>query len=605
MSCLAVSSDGTIREGKAVILPNAQAKKEDGKKEEGKTRDDVFYNPAQVFNRDISLLVVSVFARIRKVEVEEKQRRREESAKKAGRPSYSGPLPGLHILEALSATGIRSIRYAKELGEGPEGIRRIVANDLDETAVAHIRRNLVHNGIGSCIEATCGDAAAHMYAHKARGPGGLGDAGYAVIDIDPYGTASPFLDAAVQAVADGGLLCITSTDMPVLGGNHPETCFSRYGGTAFKAGYVHEMALRLVLHAASTSAAKYGREVRPLLCLSVDFYVRIFVRVFDQAIRTKYQASKTGVVHQCQQCESFFVQPFGEVLGDANPKFKPAKCVAPGMECPECQGRLKIGGPLHIGSLYDGDFVKLCLEACEQGSSRFPGITTWKKITGILRAIAEETVDVPLHYKLPLLLKSLKMVPMPLRTFRGTLKALGYSVSHFHREPEAIKTDAPNAVVYDLLRLWAEEHPPKGMPLPEILKKPLTVTKPIEWSSEQDDSTKKKKMFPQNPPFWGPGTKAKGGSMPSEDAPVEETGAQGVPNEAAETETPVVPTEATEARSEAAVSTVVDGGASESRQEAVPETAASEARSDAVVASTEPPLKRQRCEGEGDGVENI
>ena len=25
-----------------------------------------------------------------------------------------------------------------------------------------------------------------------------------VIDLDPYGTASPFLDAAVQAVADGG-----------------------------------------------------------------------------------------------------------------------------------------------------------------------------------------------------------------------------------------------------------------------------------------------------------------------------------------------------------------------------------------------------------------
>ena len=72
--------------------------------------------------------------------------------------------------------------------------------------------------------------------------------------------------------------------MPVLGGNHPETCFSRYGGTAFKAGYVHEMALRLVLHAASTSAAKYGREVRPLLCLSVDFYVRIFVRVCSWAL---------------------------------------------------------------------------------------------------------------------------------------------------------------------------------------------------------------------------------------------------------------------------------------------------------------------------------
>lgn len=32
-----------------------------------------------------------------------------------------------------------------------------------------------------------------------------------VIDLDPYGTACPFLDSAVQAVADGGLLCVTCT----------------------------------------------------------------------------------------------------------------------------------------------------------------------------------------------------------------------------------------------------------------------------------------------------------------------------------------------------------------------------------------------------------
>ena len=29
---------------------------------------------------------------------------------------------------------------------------------------------------------------------------------------------------------------------------------------------------------------------------------------------------------------------------------------------------------------------------------------------------------------------------------QGTLMSLGYRVSHFHREPEAIKTDAPNAL---------------------------------------------------------------------------------------------------------------------------------------------------------------
>jgi hypothetical protein len=44
-----------------------------------------------------------------------------------------------------------------------------------------------------------------------------------VIDLDPYGTAAPFIDSAVQAVSDGGLLCVTCTDLAVLAGsNYPE-----------------------------------------------------------------------------------------------------------------------------------------------------------------------------------------------------------------------------------------------------------------------------------------------------------------------------------------------------------------------------------------------
>ena len=38
---------------------------------------------------------------------------------------------------------------------------------------------------------------------------------YDVVDVDPYGSASPFLDATIQAAENGGLLCITSTDSAV------------------------------------------------------------------------------------------------------------------------------------------------------------------------------------------------------------------------------------------------------------------------------------------------------------------------------------------------------------------------------------------------------
>jgi len=44
-----------------------------------------------------------------------------------------------------------------------------------------------------------------------------------VVDLDPYGTAAPFIDTAVQAVKDEGLLCVTCTDLAVLATtNFPE-----------------------------------------------------------------------------------------------------------------------------------------------------------------------------------------------------------------------------------------------------------------------------------------------------------------------------------------------------------------------------------------------
>eukprot|EP00927_Polykrikos_kofoidii_P084115 TRINITY_DN8784_c0_g1_i1.p1 TRINITY_DN8784_c0_g1~~TRINITY_DN8784_c0_g1_i1.p1 ORF type:complete len:611 (-),score=100.53 TRINITY_DN8784_c0_g1_i1:207-2039(-) len=498
-----------IREGLAEVLPNAKTVSDDGKA-------DVFYNPAQVFNRDLSVVVLSVFAKLHASEIEERRKKREQRRQERGREPRPPP-PGLKILEALAATGIRSIRYVKELGEGPHGIRGIVANDLDPTAAAHIRRNLEHNGISeNLIEVTCDDANRHMHSRRARGINGLGDDAYDVIDLDPYGTCSPFIEAAIQAIGDGGLLCVTSTDMPILGGNHPETSFARYGGSALKSSYVHEMSLRLVLHAIATTAAKYGREAQPLMSVSIDFYVRIFVRIWASPARAKHHASKTGVVHQCVQCESFFVQPFGEIETpkENTVKFKPARAVAPGPDCPECNGRMKLGGPFYIGNLHHKEFVQQVLEACsDHRTPDLPGVTSWKKVKGLATAISEEHPDLPLHYKLPHLCKSLKVVPCPLKKFRGTLMSLGYRVSHFHREPEAVKTDAPNKVIFDLMRLWCEENVPKSVPFPGLMQKELTLKRPFEWTTEVTDESKAKvpRFLPNPEKNWGPKPRARGG----------------------------------------------------------------------------------------------
>ncbi len=102
---------------------------------------------------------------------------------------------------------------------------------------------------------------------------------FEVVDLDPYGTAVPFLESALSALSDGGLLAVTFTDMAVLCARQPHVCFYKYGGAPIGKPYCHEMALRIVLRMISEMANRQHKYIEPLLSLTVDFYVRLFIRV--------------------------------------------------------------------------------------------------------------------------------------------------------------------------------------------------------------------------------------------------------------------------------------------------------------------------------------
>lgn len=68
------------------------------------------------------------------------------------------------------------------------------------------------------------------------------------IDLDPYGCPSIFLDGAVRCIANGGLLMVTATDMAVLAGNSPETCYVKYGAVSLKSKSCHEFVRIDTLH---------------------------------------------------------------------------------------------------------------------------------------------------------------------------------------------------------------------------------------------------------------------------------------------------------------------------------------------------------------------
>ena len=164
-----------------------------------KTSNQVFYNPIQEFNRDLSIAVLNTYSKT-------------NNNKK------------LRILEALAASGIRSMRYALEV----ENCVEIIANDFDKKAVELIDLNARQNKVGNIVKSNFDDATVLMNTSYSKKE--LFDS----IDLDPYGSPASFLDSAVRTVKSGGMLLVTATDAGVLCGNGADTCYTKYGKSRIK-----------------------------------------------------------------------------------------------------------------------------------------------------------------------------------------------------------------------------------------------------------------------------------------------------------------------------------------------------------------------------------
>ena len=102
------------------------------------------------------------------------------------------------------------------------------------------------------------------------------------IDIDAFGSPISLLDSALQAIASGGILAVTATDCGTLQGKIPTECFKMYGCVT-KPGlvYRHEMSVRILLASIYKIAASHQLRIEVQLAFVVDYFVRVFVRVFD------------------------------------------------------------------------------------------------------------------------------------------------------------------------------------------------------------------------------------------------------------------------------------------------------------------------------------
>jgi len=204
----------------------------------------VFYNPHMSNNRAISIIAVSAYA------------------------LFTGK-EDLVVCEPLTGTGVRAIRYSKEV----PAVAKVIAGDISRNAVELAKYNVEINNVDDVVEVYSEDANVLLSKLRNRCD---------VVDIDPFGSPQPFIDSAFRSVKDMGLVCVTATDLAVLTGRYPHKCLRRYHARVFPVPFGIEVGIRVLLGFMGRVAASYGLFIEPM----VSWYERHYYRICVLALRS-------------------------------------------------------------------------------------------------------------------------------------------------------------------------------------------------------------------------------------------------------------------------------------------------------------------------------
>ncbi|MCD6557477.1 MAG: methyltransferase [Candidatus Aenigmarchaeota archaeon] len=344
----------TIKEGSArLYVPNVN------KPEQG--RREGFYNPAMTKNRDISVACLAVLFKVSKKRAKNRMR----------------------ICDALTATGVRAIRYKKEVGG------EVWACDVNENAIKLARKNAYLNK--TKINFVNKDANAF-----------LSENGFDFVDIDPYGSPVGFIAAAGHSLGRKGYLAVTATDTAALNGVYPRVAERRYGIRSVRCFYSKELGTRILITSIIRILMQQDKAFQPLLCFQDRHYIRIF----------------GSVLRGAKKCD---------VLLD---KMKYIVADKDSWEIREHPSEKSIG-PIYIDTIQKKNF---CMSVLKELKKR--------NLTGqnIVRLAAEELQE-PFYYDTHFLSKKYKKPLVSLSKIIDTLSKR-HKVSRTVFCPTAIKTDA-------------------------------------------------------------------------------------------------------------------------------------------------------------------
>jgi tRNA (guanine26-N2/guanine27-N2)-dimethyltransferase len=357
----------------------------------------VFYNPLMEMNRHIAVLALRVYQR------------------RVGR--------SLQVCDPLSGCGVRGLRFALEVDD----VDRVVLNDLNPQAVKLARFNVEANGLSDLVVVENLDANALL--SRSASPSKRFDA----VDVDPYGSPSPFLDSAVRALRNGGLIALTATDMAVLCGGKGVACVRKYFGKPLKVEYCHELAIRLLINALVFSAARHELGVSVLLSHQTGHCIRVYAKIEHGATEANDSVKKIGYILHCFKClNRRWLFGFPDLIEGT---------------CDICGGKMGLAGPLWLGRLVDGGF---CAEMIDEASGVDLGIR--KRVSRLLSMVLGEADAQPTYYVVNRVCKKLGLRVPSKKSVIRRLGELGYKATSTHFKPMGIKSNAPIGVVESVIK---------------------------------------------------------------------------------------------------------------------------------------------------------
>jgi tRNA (guanine26-N2/guanine27-N2)-dimethyltransferase len=360
--------------------------------------DVVFYNPRMEFSRDVSVCIVDAYHNMRRDEMD--------------------------LCEPLTSSGVRAVRWACEV----PGVRKVLSGDLNPRAVFLANVNACLNGVSDKIEVKWSEANLLLDDCLSRGRT------FDVVDVDPFGSPIRFVGSAIKVLKeDGGLLCLTATDMQPLCGIHQDACLRKYGGISLRTEYCHEIAIRLLIGAAVRIASGNDLGLRVVFSHSSDHYVRAYMLTQRMRATSQENSREMGYILHCFNC--------------GNRKIVRSLSPIKNQKCEICDSNMRLGGPLWCGQIWSRPFVEAARSAASDPKHRVN-----RRLIRMLDLILDELDGPPTYYDLHSISDSEGVNSPSTSRVVGLLKNIGFFASPTHFRGTCVRTTADISTVRSIVR---------------------------------------------------------------------------------------------------------------------------------------------------------